>query len=49
MKDRDFLDEAGKLDLEIEPVAASEIDSLLAELYQTPNAVVEKAVATIRR
>jgi tripartite-type tricarboxylate transporter receptor subunit TctC len=49
MKDRDFLDEAAKLDLEIEPVSASEIESLLAELYQTPKAVVEKAAATIRR
>jgi tripartite-type tricarboxylate transporter receptor subunit TctC len=49
MKDRDFLDEATKLDLEIEPVAASEVESLLAELYQTPNAVIEKAAAAIRR
>lgn len=49
MKDRDFLDEASKLDLEIEPVAASEVEGLLAEVYQTPNAVIEKAAAAIRR
>jgi tripartite-type tricarboxylate transporter receptor subunit TctC len=49
MRDRDFLDEATTLSLEIEPVAASEVESLLAELYKTPNAVIEKAAAAIRQ
>jgi tripartite-type tricarboxylate transporter receptor subunit TctC len=49
MKDPAFLEEAEKLGLEIEPVSASRIDSLLAELYETPKSVVEKAAAAVRR
>jgi tripartite-type tricarboxylate transporter receptor subunit TctC len=49
MKDPAFLEEAEKLGLEIEPVSASRIDSLLAELYETPKLVVEKAAAAVRR
>jgi len=49
MKDQAFLEEAAKLDLEIEPVAASTIDAMLEDFYQTPKSVVEKAVAAIRK
>jgi tripartite-type tricarboxylate transporter receptor subunit TctC len=49
MKDPEFLQEAAKLDLEIEPVTATAINSLLADLYQTPKSAVEKAAAAIRR
>jgi tripartite-type tricarboxylate transporter receptor subunit TctC len=49
MKDREFLDEATKLDLEISPVGAQAIDDLLAELYRTPKPVVEKAAAAIAK
>ncbi len=45
MKDREFLEEAAKIDLEISPVAAPAIDKLLAELYRTPKSVAEKAAA----
>ncbi len=49
MKDREFLEEAAKLDLEITPVGAQAIDDLLAELYRTPKSVVEKAAAAIAK
>jgi len=49
MKDLAFREEAAKLDLEIEPVAAAAIDDLLAELYRTPKPVVEKAAAAVRK
>jgi len=49
MKDRDFLAEAAKADLEISPISAGPIDAFLAELYRTPKAVVGKAVAAIQK
>jgi tripartite-type tricarboxylate transporter receptor subunit TctC len=49
MQDPEFLGEAAKLDLEIEPVAAGAVDNLLDELYRTPKSVVDKAAAAIRR
>jgi tripartite-type tricarboxylate transporter receptor subunit TctC len=36
MKDKDFLAEAQKLDLEVRPVSGSEIDALVANLAKTP-------------
>jgi tripartite-type tricarboxylate transporter receptor subunit TctC len=49
MKDREFLDEAAKADLEISPVSAGPIDAFMAELYRTPKDVVSKAVAAIQK
>jgi tripartite-type tricarboxylate transporter receptor subunit TctC len=49
MKDKEFLDEAAKIDLEISPVGAAAIDALLAELYRTPKSVAEKAAAMISK
>jgi tripartite-type tricarboxylate transporter receptor subunit TctC len=49
MKDREFLEEAAKLDLEISPVGAQAIDKLLVELYKTPKSVVEKTAAAISK
>jgi tripartite-type tricarboxylate transporter receptor subunit TctC len=49
MKDPQFLAEAEKIDLEVTPVAASAIDAFLADVYQTPKAVVQKAVAAIQK
>ena len=49
MKDRQFLDEAQKIDLEITPITAAAIDDFLAEVYRTPPEVVRKAVAAIQK
>ena len=43
MKDPEFLAEAKKLDLDINPVSGKAIDKLLAELYATPKDVLVKA------
>lgn len=48
MKDREFIAEAEKADLEVNPVTGAEIDALLADLYRTPKEVVEKAARAIR-
>ena len=49
MKDAEFLDEAKKLNLDVNPVSARAIDDLLAELYVTPKDVLEKAAQAIAR
>jgi tripartite-type tricarboxylate transporter receptor subunit TctC len=49
MKDPQFLAEAGKLDLEISPIAAAVVDELLVDMYRTPKEVVRKAVSGIQR
>ncbi len=49
VKDPLFLAEAEKIDLEVTPVAAPAIDAFLADVYQTPKAVVQKAVAAIQK
>jgi tripartite-type tricarboxylate transporter receptor subunit TctC len=43
MRDPEFLAEAGKLQLEIEPLSAREIDTLLANAFATPQAIVQQA------
>jgi hypothetical protein len=43
MKDADFVAEAAKLQLEIEPLTAAEIQKLLATAYATPKPVVQQA------
>jgi tripartite-type tricarboxylate transporter receptor subunit TctC len=43
MRDAKFLEEAKKINLEVQPVAAGEIDRLLGELYKTPQPVIEQA------
>src|SRR5262249_8381 len=42
MKDPEFLAEAGRMDLDINPVSARELDQLLAEAYATPKPVLQK-------
>ena len=49
MKDPQFLAEAGKLDLEISPIAAAVIDEFLADMYRTPMEVVRKAMSGIQK
>lgn len=47
MADPEFLAEAEKTNLEVNPVKGIEIDTLLAEVYRTPKDVIAKAVRAI--
>jgi hypothetical protein len=47
MKDAEFLAEAAKVQLEIEPLSAQDIDKLLADAYATPKAIVQQAAELI--
>jgi tripartite-type tricarboxylate transporter receptor subunit TctC len=49
MKDPEFLAEAQKLNMDVNPLAARTIDGLLAELYATPKAIVDKAAQAIAK
>jgi tripartite-type tricarboxylate transporter receptor subunit TctC len=49
MKDPEFLSEAQKLNLDVNPVSAKAIDGQLAELYATPKEVLEKAAQAIAK
>jgi tripartite-type tricarboxylate transporter receptor subunit TctC len=43
MKDPEFLSDAEKLQADVSPVSAGEIESLLADVYATPKDIVAKA------
>jgi tripartite-type tricarboxylate transporter receptor subunit TctC len=43
MTDADFIAEAAKLQMEIEPLTAAQIDKLLATAYGTPKPIVQQA------
>jgi tripartite-type tricarboxylate transporter receptor subunit TctC len=47
MKDPEFLADAQRLNVDINPVDAKTIDSLLADLYATPKNVIEKAAQAV--
>ncbi len=47
VRDPEFLAEAEKLQLEIEPLSAHEIDALLANAFATPKAIVAQAAELI--
>jgi tripartite-type tricarboxylate transporter receptor subunit TctC len=47
MKDQEFLAEAGKLQADVSPVSAGEIERLLADVYATPKDIVAKAAKAI--
>jgi tripartite-type tricarboxylate transporter receptor subunit TctC len=47
MKDPEFLAEAAKVQLEIEPLSAQDIDKLLADAYAAPKAIVQQAAELI--
>ncbi len=49
MKDPEYLADAKKLDIDVNPVSAKELDELLAELYATPKDVVKKASEAITK
>jgi len=48
MKDREFLAEAEKMKLEITPVSGEKVQDLVAEVYRTPGAIVQKAVEAVK-
>jgi len=49
MKDPEFLADAKKLNIDVNPVTAKTLDGLLAELYATPKDVVKKASEAITK
>lgn len=49
MKDPEFLAEAQKLNMDVNPLSAKAVDDILAELYATPKAVLEKAAQAVTR
>ena len=49
MKDQEFLAEAKKASMDINPLSASTMHQLLADLYATPKAVLEKAAQAIAK
>jgi tripartite-type tricarboxylate transporter receptor subunit TctC len=48
MKDPDFLREAATMRLEITPISGNEVQELVAEVFQTPNEIVERTRALLR-
>ncbi len=49
MKDPEFLADAKKLKIDVNPVSAKELDDLLAELYATPKECMKKAAQAIAK
>jgi tripartite-type tricarboxylate transporter receptor subunit TctC len=49
MRDPEFLAEAGRLDMEVSPIAAAVVDEFLADLYRTPKEIVRKATSAIQK
>jgi tripartite-type tricarboxylate transporter receptor subunit TctC len=47
MEDPDFLADAKRLEIDIHPVSAAEIERLLAEIYATPKDIIAKAAKAI--
>jgi tripartite-type tricarboxylate transporter receptor subunit TctC len=47
MKDQEFLADADKLQADVSPVSAGEIEKLLADVYATPRDIVAKAAKAI--
>ncbi len=49
MRDAEFLAEAKKLNVDINPLGAKALDQILAELYATPKDVLEKAAQAVSK
>jgi tripartite-type tricarboxylate transporter receptor subunit TctC len=49
MKDPEFLAEAQKLSMDVNPLSAKAVDELIAELYATPKPLVEKAAQAMAK
>ena len=48
MKDKEFLAEAEKAQLEITPVAGEALQKLVGEVYQTPPEIAKKAAEALK-
>ena len=48
MKDPEFLSDAEKSQLEINPVSGADVEQLVKDIYQTPKALADKAAEFIR-
>ena len=48
MKDKEFLADAEKAQLEITPVSGEDVQKLVQEIYQTPKEIADKAAEFIR-
>jgi tripartite-type tricarboxylate transporter receptor subunit TctC len=49
MKDPEFLAEAAKLSMDVNPLGARGIDEIMADLYATPKPVLDKAAQAITK
>ncbi|HEY7299891.1 MAG TPA: hypothetical protein VH684_18440 [Xanthobacteraceae bacterium] len=48
MRDKEFLTEAGKAGLEVRPVSGSNVQKLVAEIYDTPAAIVQRTIQLLQ-
>jgi hypothetical protein len=48
MKDPEFLAEAAKLKLGIDPVSGEALQKIVEEIYNTPDAIVQRARAALK-
>jgi tripartite-type tricarboxylate transporter receptor subunit TctC len=49
MKDAEYLEEAKKLNIDVNPVSGKALDAMLAELYATPKEVLKKASEAVTK
>jgi hypothetical protein len=48
MKDKNFLAEADKTQLEVNPVSGEDVDKLVKDIYATPADIIAKAKAAAK-
>jgi len=48
IKDKDFLDDAARMHIEIDPLSGAAVQDLVAKIYTTPNDIVEAAKKAIK-
>jgi tripartite-type tricarboxylate transporter receptor subunit TctC len=48
VQDRDFLEDAEKMRIDIAPLSGAKVQDVVAKLYATPRDIVERARAAIR-
>jgi hypothetical protein len=48
VKDKDFLDDAERMNIEIDPLSGAEVQDLVAKIYATPKEIVDQAKRSIK-
>lgn len=48
MADKDFLEDAKKLRLDIDPLAGDKVQAIVERIYTTPVEIVERAKASVK-